>query len=134
MIETIRAESAEVAEDVLPPTAVNLSEWETDHHFSSPPLIVVIIIIVAVKLDHEILTTRPYILFLDEILIAFSNQILLFQVCPPFTRYVFMIHVECKSCQIGSTIETTQLIKTHRNPINGIPLPPPHLYTTPPPP
>ena len=53
MIETIRAESAEVDVDVLGPTstAVNLSEWKSDHHLSSQPLVVIIIL--AVKPDQK---------------------------------------------------------------------------------
>ena len=72
MIETIRAESAEVAVDVLgrrPLQSICLNGSLSDH-FSYRPLMAIIITI-TVKLDHGISTKR-----LDS-LMTFSDQIIL---------------------------------------------------------
>ena len=72
MIETIRAESAEVAVDVLgrrPLQSICLNGSLSDH-FSSTPLMVIITII-TVKLDQGITTKRP------DSLMTFFNKIIL---------------------------------------------------------
>ena len=61
MIETIRAESAEVAVDVLgrrPLQSICLNGSLSDHHFSYTPLMAIIII--DVKLDHGISTDQIF--------------------------------------------------------------------------
>ena len=83
MIETIRAESAEVDVDVLGPTstAVNLSEWKSDHHLSSQPLVV----------DHhhccealsEMLTTRPFYVMRSNLMTPSPHVLFV-------SRYVFL--------------------------------------------